>query len=323
MDEEPSERTKSIELSNFIQDNQILTSLHRFGVSTVRDFILVDRSQLLTRTSLSLPDVNRIFRQIYSTFGSPHVLGHNLYHHLVALQKNIPYLTHTPLDPILGGGIFRGDVIELVGQQSSGKTQCCLSFLASLVTKYDLRALFIDSTNSFSSERILPLLRSQCQPNPPGFEEADVLNNIERLLCYNINDLLRTLDALLESQPYQLGERVDIVFIDSLSFLLSPVITPNMRGHTVMSHVTRRLRRLANNALIPIIYTNHTVSTGQGGGVKPALGDAWAYTPDIQIMLQESASASDITERLATIRKGKRTRTGISTKFRIALHGIY
>ncbi len=66
-------------------------------------------------------------------------------------------LTWQRLDTLLGGGLWRGEITELVGQAATGKTQLCL--LCSAAVAYASGTVaFIDTANSFSPKRLMQLL---------------------------------------------------------------------------------------------------------------------------------------------------------------------
>jgi len=101
-----------------------------------------------------------------------------------------------------------------------------------------------------------------------------------------------------------IGQQMGLLVVDSLSSLLSPVITRmHHQGYTVMASVASLLRSLAPAHNCAVIYTNHTVSAAGGGGggsdgagagpsIKPALGIRWTSTPHRRLCLSRDTAGA-------------------------------
>ncbi len=60
------------------------------------------------------------------------------------------------MDELLQGGAREGQVLELVGEPGSGKTQMCMMLTAMTASRGE-RVVYVDTNNSFSGERLARL----------------------------------------------------------------------------------------------------------------------------------------------------------------------
>ncbi|CAN1230765.1 DNA repair protein RAD51 homolog 4 [Linum grandiflorum] len=196
------------------------------------------------------------------------------------------------LDSFLHGGLRVGQLTELVGQSSSGKTQFCLRFAAS-VAKINRRSsvVYIDTGNSFSSRRIEQFVRD---------ERTDIVQRaMSRILCHSVFDIFSLFDTLhqfelkLRSQESKEEEEdcmaTRLLIIDSISSLITPILGgTSSQGRALMTSLGFLLKKLAHEHNIAVLVTNHMVGAGEGGSLKPALGESWKSIPHVRLMLSRS-----------------------------------
>lgn len=70
-----------------------------------------------------------------------------------------------PVDVMLRGGFREGQVTELIGPSASGKTQLCHASAAACAAQ-GLRVCYVDSSNQFSTSRLLDLVPSPSEGLP-------------------------------------------------------------------------------------------------------------------------------------------------------------
>ncbi|KAK6935932.1 DNA recombination and repair protein Rad51-like, C-terminal [Dillenia turbinata] len=191
------------------------------------------------------------------------------------------------LDLLLEGGLCQGQLTELVGPSSSGKTQVCLQ-AASNVAKDIGGVVFIDTGNSVSPKRIVHLVNNILDPTP-GEAKNRMFERIMRcILChsvFNIFSLFNVLHELEANLRLQSEEaRVQLIIIDSISSLITPILGSGSHGHALMISVGILLKKLANEYDIAVLVTNHMVGR-DGGTLKPALGDSWKSIPNVRLLL--------------------------------------
>ncbi|XP_027087858.1 DNA repair protein RAD51 homolog 4-like [Coffea arabica] len=191
------------------------------------------------------------------------------------------------IDAFLRGGFQGGVLTELVGPSSSGKTQVCL-LAASNVTKSGLgRVLFLDTGNSFSPTRVAQFVSSSSELADTESSKIlpQVLDNIECRSVFDIFTLLDVLHQLLQNLRYQVGQNLRMLIIDSVSSLITPVLGgAGTHGHALMASAGFLLKKLAYEHNLSVLMTNHMVA-GDGGVIKPALGESWKSIPHIRLLL--------------------------------------
>ncbi|KAK2989683.1 hypothetical protein RJ640_015532 [Escallonia rubra] len=234
------------------------------------------------------------------------------------------------IDFLLQGGLREGHLTELVGPSSSGKTQVCLQVASNVAKEYSGSVVFFDTGNSFSPKRIEQILGQLsdhsdievkllfvassfyvyhsyvryhvCPCNPflkPPFNILQsnklleqVMNNI---VCHPVFDIFTLLDVLhqLESKlRSQGGSKVRLLIVDSISSLITPILGGSgAQGHALMISAGFLLKELAHRHNLSAVVTNHMVG-GEGGTLKPALGESWKSMPHVRLHLFRDSKSS-------------------------------
>ncbi|XP_072997417.1 DNA repair protein RAD51 homolog 4 isoform X6 [Typha latifolia] len=96
------------------------------------------------------------------------------------------------LDRLLGGGLRQGQLTEIAGPSSSGKTQVCLYSASHIADKHLGVVMFLDTCNSFSPNRI-----------------ACIVNQLPTSLVKDVNIG---------------GGKICLLIIDSISSLIGPTL---------------------------------------------------------------------------------------------------
>ncbi|BBH04865.1 homolog of RAD51 D [Prunus dulcis] len=156
------------------------------------------------------------------------------------------------IDLLLGGGLREGQLTELVGPSSCGKTQVCLLAASNVATKHMGNVVYLDTGNSFSPQRI-----------------AQFVGHITG----------RAFDEL------QKGGQVRMLIVDSISSLITPILgNSGSQGRALMISAGYMLKKLAHEHNVAVLVTNHTVG-GERGIPKPALGQTWKSIPHVRLLL--------------------------------------
>ncbi|XP_072997413.1 DNA repair protein RAD51 homolog 4 isoform X3 [Typha latifolia] len=187
------------------------------------------------------------------------------------------------LDRLLGGGLRQGQLTEIAGPSSSGKTQVCLYSASHIADKHLGVVMFLDTCNSFSPNRI-----------------ACIVNQLPTSLVKDVNIG---------------GGKICLLIIDSISSLIGPTLGgKSSEGRFLMVSVGIILKRLANDYNLSVLVTNHMVS-GEGGLLKPALGESWKTIPHIRLVISRDQGSNFCT---ATILKHTLMASGHTSK--IVIH---
>jgi RecA/RadA recombinase len=170
------------------------------------------------------------------------------------------------LDDVFVGGFPSGNVIQILGKASTGKTQLCLSTAISSA-RLSMKVLLIDTCNTVSLKRIQKLLQNTIinenneaskrnEKLEIGKVYNDSLSNLHIERCF---DLFSTFDLLTKSKQLK---KFDIIIIDSLHQLFSQFIDYfdntkyyNMQSSSVSSNYINNKNLLVNsNPLISNFY---------------------------------------------------------------------
>jgi RAD51-like protein 3 len=215
------------------------------------------------------------------------------------------------IDELLDRGLWCGEVTEIVGEASTGKTQICMTAAADALASTAATVAYIDSGSSIDMLRMHSILSKRCS-NAECVEEA-FDKRMRIFTCPQVHALLDVIDVIVQSlQTYRFKtvvpdedtgkaafyRNLKLVVVDSLSAILSPVLgISSVRvplGHVLMAHVAKGLHYLAAEYNVAVLVTNHMVSdhdADMGGrhprlhSLKPALGPSWAHVPSRQIAL--------------------------------------
>eukprot|EP00959_Pyramimonas_sp_CCMP1952_P187733 3925329-Pyramimonas_sp.AAC.1 len=168
----------------------VLEALRCQGVTTLEHF--------LTRVEpLQIPDeaggetfkvLEAILRHIQDVYAPPVSTG-------VELEAELRHSRYTStgcesLDGLLRGGLRSSQVYEVTGVSGSGKTQVCLSAVATYIGgAHNGDAVYVDTSNSFSAEHIMRLFQTR-------FGRAQV-----RSCPHNLHTTLKTLNPKLLPTP--------------------------------------------------------------------------------------------------------------------------
>ncbi|XP_057955711.1 DNA repair protein RAD51 homolog 4 isoform X5 [Malania oleifera] len=202
------------------------------------------------------------------------------------------------IDLLLHGGFHKGHVTELVGPSSSGKTQVCLQAASTVAKDYVGGVAFLDTGNSFSAKRVACLI-GQTLDLDPDLKEAKhkiVQKVMSGILCYSVFDIFAMLDVLhqLESNlKCRAGDNeLHLLIIDSISSLITTVLGGSgPHGHALMVSAGYLLKKLAHEHNISVVVTNHMVG-GEGGVLKPALGESWKCIPHVRLLLSPDRASN-------------------------------
>ncbi|XP_071720337.1 DNA repair protein RAD51 homolog 4 isoform X1 [Rutidosis leptorrhynchoides] len=265
------------------------------GILSIEDFLihdvksLVESAEKLSNSDQLKQGVNQLMC-ILETHHQPWMNGLAL---LEDRQQKKHYLStgFESFDVLLQGGLREGHVTELVGPSSSGKTQVCFQVASNVAMKLG-SVVFFDSGNSFSPTRI-----KQIATCVSGSAENQVLQqtlrNIQCHAVFDIYALMNILQQLKLNLKSQTGYQVRLLIVDSISSLIAPVLGgSNSQGYVLMVSVGYLLKELADRHNIAVLVTNHMVS-GEGGNLKPALGESWKNIPHVRLQLSwDHASTS-------------------------------
>ncbi|KAF7097669.1 hypothetical protein CFC21_099462 [Triticum aestivum] len=156
------------------------------------------------------------------------------------------------IDTLLGGGLRKGQLTEITGQSSSGKTQ-----------PKDVRLKRVMS--NIICESVFDI--------------------------FALFEVLDRLEVSLNGKVTNGSNRICLLIIDSVSSLLAPIIGgKNSQGRSMMISVAMILKKLAHKHNLSVLVTNHMVAGN--GAPKPALGESWKAVPHIRLMISRDRGSN-------------------------------
>ncbi|KAH0457862.1 hypothetical protein IEQ34_013177 [Dendrobium chrysotoxum] len=201
------------------------------------------------------------------------------------------------IDTLLGGGLREGQLTEIVGPSSSGKTQFCLYVASNVAVKLCGSIVFLDTSNSFSPTRIASIVNQICGPADKEGQERRIKNIMSSIHCqsifdiFSLQDALHELDNTLNMQTIRKGAKICMLVVDSISSLITPILgSKSAQGRSLMVSVGYLMKQLADEWNLSVLVTNHMV--GGGGTSKPALGESWKCIPHVRLQLSRCPGSS-------------------------------
>ncbi|KAK3129324.1 hypothetical protein QOZ80_6BG0477690 [Eleusine coracana subsp. coracana] len=223
------------------------------------------------------------------------------------------------IDMLLGGGLRQGQLTEITGPSSSGKTQLCLSAASHVAARHMGAVMYLDTSNSFSPGRIASIVDECYSPSAREPKNVRLEKVMRSIICepvfdiFALSEVLHRLEvSLLNDKVKADGTKICMLIIDSVSSLIAPIIGGKYpQGRSMMMSVAVVLKKLADEHSLSVLVTNHMVSAGNGA-LKPALGQSWRTVPHVRLMLSHDRQRHVCT---ATVLKHTRQASGRTIKF--------
>ncbi|KAL5201289.1 hypothetical protein ABZP36_035643 [Zizania latifolia] len=201
------------------------------------------------------------------------------------------------IDALLGGGLRQGQLMEITGQSSSGKTQVCLCSAAHVAARHLGVVVYLDTSNSFSPRRIarmVDVFPISLVNEPKHVRLHRVMSSI---ICesvfdiFNLFEVLHQLELSLKKKVNNGSSKICLLIIDSISSLLAPIISGKYpQGRSMMLSVAMILKKLADEHNLSVLVTNHMVAGN--GAPKPALGESWKTVPHVRLVVSRDRGSN-------------------------------
>lgn len=236
------------------------------------------------------------------------------------LEQDIAFIPTNlqAVDDLLKGGLYIGEVTELVGASASGKTQVCLAMAATFAATLGATVMYLDASNSFSPGR----LQRMCYEYTDDEKQAALV--MDNVRCISVKDMDCACQALsavalgLAKQASPFYRSLRLLIFDSIPGAAQPVLGDrHSRGHAMLSQLGLMLRQLAQDFQMAVLTTNYLVSSFPSSSsssssssassslsLKPALGLTWAGVADNRIHMRSIGSASASSSTSSSSRKG-------------------
>ena len=196
------------------------------------------------------------------------------------------------LDRALGGGLKRGEVTEVAGESSAGKTQFCLHFCFEAAARGE-EVVYIVTEGAFPSVRLDQMVTSRQRP--------DIRDKILIHQVRNVHHLFSVVGSELKDLMVN-NKDISLVIIDSVAGILrydSDVGTGVERGAIIHklgqtlldTAIQHRVALVAVNQVTDIAEERRCGAYSWGRGQVPSLGGAWAQYPHTRLWLTKTRLA--------------------------------
>jgi len=148
------------------------------------------------------------------------------------------------LDQILGGGIKKGLITDISGQNSTGKTQLAFQICINALKK-EKDILFQDTTGEFRPERLVEMLK---------IHKLDPIL-LDKIKVGRITNSVHQLEYLSKTNTNDFS----LIVIDNVTDLFSFEYSKNEQSfekHLAFMKYMQNLASIALNTKIPIVVTN-------------------------------------------------------------------
>ncbi|KAI4486433.1 hypothetical protein M0804_005803 [Polistes exclamans] len=271
----------------------IIQRLRHKKIFTVIDFIIEDQDKLRTVTNLSFKEVIDIKKNLTDKFGGiikrPSVLWK-------LEQLNTVRTKIRSLDDLLGGGLNPGQIYEVCGLSSSGKTQLCLTIASNIVLLPNSLVRYIDTKGDFFASRVKNILKYRTNSKE---EINKAMEQIRITLVRDSNKLLVILQYIINIFKQENDMRTKVLIIDSLPGIIFKS-SKDPEINFILNHLSNLCRFIANEFNIPIIIVNlithWTLPNDRSSGsatketqtlVNPALGKYWLHIPNTRLLIEK------------------------------------
>ncbi|KAK2581172.1 hypothetical protein KPH14_007979 [Odynerus spinipes] len=271
----------------------IIERLHRRKISTVIDFVLEDQEKLRIATDLSFKEIIDIKKYLIEQFGGFIKKSSNL---LKLEQINVTFTKIKSLDDLLQGGLYPGQIYEICGISSSGKTQLCLTIASNIVLRSDNLVRYIDTKGDFFASRMEMILRNKT------YKEKEIEKAMEQIRitsARNPYQLISILQHMTNVLKLENDFHTRALIIDSLPGIIFK-FSKDPEFNFILNRLSSLCRFIANEFYIPIVIVNlitqWSSSCDKGNAhskeeaqkvVKPTLGKYWLHVPSTRLLIEK------------------------------------
>lgn len=199
-----------------------LNSLHRADIWTINDLCSKDLMDIKRVTNIKFHVLKDIQDRVKQRYTLPNHDLNFLLEKCIREYKMCP--TGLPeLTSALDGGFQTQEIVELIGDSESGKTEMCYLLCGEILSHFDdYQILYIASNHDFDYEKVAKYTRSKAGNRVLTDDDIfKALSRVEIARPTKLTDLVHLLNTLVH------GDRrnaIKCIIIDSLSFIIQDQI---------------------------------------------------------------------------------------------------
>ncbi|CAH1800390.1 unnamed protein product [Owenia fusiformis] len=285
----------------------VVERLKEANVSTVIEFLNRGLEELSKDCGLPYQELTAIRRVLLAQYSSFPMSGVDMYDEAVSASAILSTGSHG-LDTLLDGGLYTGEITEMIGPPAAGKTQVCIATAVAVVMETDHNVVYIDTGGSLCPSRLHQVMQSH------DITEEKYEEMCQRIQCFKIFDIFQLQECLQElhqkilNQSAPFHSNLKLIIVDSVAAVILPILggaQTDSHGH--MIHLSRILKSLATDCSTAVLITNNTTGANNDTGqVLPSLGRSWHHIPNTRIAISrmnESSSKSFSSESKSETRR--------------------
>lgn len=297
-------------------DESVRNSLIASRVSLVQHLLAWPEGELCRVSGVDAESLRATYGTIYSQFAArrqrPDALSRK--DQLEPRSLNFTAGSSWNQTPIQFLGIRGTDIVELVGETGSAKTQLCLAAAASVLSA-GRSVILLDSSACLCVDRIKFILAASHVP--PEMVQR-MLKRILHCPVATLDQAMETLHALKddimaaisippqrivlerESESFEnvshdihsILANTGLIVFDSPAALLSSALgwkrPDGWTGYAYGSMMAATLRQITHLSNAPALVSNRLIRGDREHSPRPALGRGWTHVPDARVFLEES-----------------------------------
>ncbi|QSL65444.1 hypothetical protein MERGE_002755 [Pneumocystis wakefieldiae] len=284
-------------VKGFDEYYEIVKMLSNVHIFTDDELLLCDIEYISKRIDIPLDKINEFINIVIVPSCAAKSIRGDMDCQLSDFMVNIKC---SAIDDVLNGGFPTGRIITISGPSEIGKTTIAYSVVCSYLSCKNARAIWIDTSGTFSVQRLIDIARQRNYVHGSDF--------LERIGIVRAFDIWGIMDGINEFH-HLVNKSIDnhnlipgIIVIDNITNPLSFFMQrEQIKGHSIMVSLVHNLHRIScQNRKVLVLLINSTVklhltnfSAFSSTELKPALGITWSYLSDLDILITKAPDNVD------------------------------
>ncbi|XP_044271644.1 DNA repair protein RAD51 homolog 4-like [Tribolium madens] len=268
----------------------IVKALQGRKVWTVIDFIKLDTQEINKIARLNFREVRAVKNYLLKKFSATPLNGFDFYKNVLKNTAIIP-TEIKGVDQLLNGGLFTGNIYELCGPPTSGKSYFVLNLIKNVILNMNQNVYIFDNKNDFSARKIKKMLKN-C-------DEDRQIRSLSKIIVnrsYTKYDLINSLYEI--KNDLENNMKLRLIIIDSLpSILLNS--NDYVTNNSYLNHIVNIMRYIANEHHIAFLVTNLITKFIDGGFNKSqqenseiiSCGKYWSNVPNTRLKIEKTENS--------------------------------